>query len=277
MKKKIIIISTSIVLIVTSILMYQNYFKQIELVINDEVVIVDSKYEVDKQKDKLLKKYQEELIETSRSKVSDFEIEYNEQLDLTELEEIEITSKGDYTYFITVTHTVDRETTEVIPFEKKTVEDPNTYDTYSEVTTKGVNGSETTTFTNIYINGEWQNAIDIEIVTVDSTTEVTTKGTLPSSSGGSSNGNYSSGGNYNNGSSGGSSSSGGYASGGSTGNGGVTVTPPPPPTNLLWYYVIDGYGWGTTGYSTEYDCYIAVENFKGSNPQLTGGYSCWQK
>lgn len=266
MKKKVIIISTSIVLIVTSIFMYQNYLKQIELVINDEVIIVDNKYEVDKQKDKLLKKYQEDLIETSRSKVSDMEIEYNEQLDLTELEEIAITAKGDYTYFITVTHTINRETTEVIPFDKHTVEDPNSYDTYSEVTTKGINGSETTTFTNIYINGEWQNTVDIEIVTVEATTEVTTKGTLPSYSGGSGNSNYSSGGNYNNGSSGGSSSSGGSTGGGTS-----------QPSSMLWYYHIDDYGWGGTGYSSESACYTAVQNFKGSNPQLTGSYVCAQK
>lgn len=205
---------------------YIEYFEVVDLIINNEVVYTASKYEVNNSLDSRLQDYQNDLIDSSREKVISIENQYSDVLILSEMETLEIVKVSEFEYEINITHKVERITTKVIPFEKETKNNDNQYTDYKEITTKGINGSEETSMMNIYINGEWNNTVDIDTAVVDSVTEITTVGTkeIPATNGGSYNGNYSGG--YSNGSStwggssGGSSNggnSGGYAGGGSSG------------------------------------------------------------
>lgn len=217
----------SVLISTTGLFGYVEYFETVDLIINNEAVYSASKYEVNNKIDSKVQDYQDDLIDNSREKVISIESQYSDDLILSEMETVEVVKINEFEYEINITHKVERITTKVIPFEKETKNDSNQYTDYKEITIKGVNGSKETSMMNIYINGEWNNTIDIDTTVVDSVTEITTVGTkeIPTISNGGSTLGGSSVGSSNGisawgGSSGGSSNggnSGGYAGGGSSG------------------------------------------------------------
>lgn len=197
MKKKFVISLVAVATLIGSLIVYTNFVKEYELIINNEVISKDTSLKLDKVINKEIQTYQEELVKSSRTTIEDIEKQYNTELDLTKSEEIGIKKVSKYEYKIDVIHKVKRNMTSELPFESSVVEDPNTYSTYSAVQTSGVNGSETTTFTSKYVNGKFIDFKDKDVVRVDPVNEVTVVGTMALPSGSSS---YTPGSNYSGGS-----------------------------------------------------------------------------
>lgn len=231
MNKKIFVSVTALATLIISFVVYTNFVKKYEIIINEEVILKDTSKKLDKIVDDEIEKYKDELVKKSRTLVSDVEKQYNEELDLIKSEEIEIKKISKYEFKIDVIHKVKRIMSEEIPFEKQTVEDPNTYSTYSAIQTPGQNGNETVTFTSTYVNGKFINFKDKDVVKLDPVNEVTVVGTMALPGGSS---NYTNGSNYKSGSYAG--VSGGNASSGSTSGGNKVPTGMFPNYDACWAY-----------------------------------------
>ncbi|MFV0499764.1 MAG: G5 domain-containing protein, partial [Bacilli bacterium] len=214
-----------------------------------------------------------QIIENSRTLVNEIEKKYNKDFSASEVEEVKVTKNSKYNYDIKVTHSVKRTTNKEIAFTKETKKDDSKFNDYKEVTQKGKNGSETVIMDINYINGSYEDSAN-DIKLVDATKEVTTVGTKakPQTNNSYNNG-YSN--NWN-------SSNGGYSGGSSNKGNSSSSSNSGSSKQKAWTWGIDVYQGEflydptKTPYGSEYDCLMAVSDYRYAN-NINGSYACWYR